>query len=1121
MKRGTRQWVAAGIGVLMLGAAGVVASGFAAADVVRSAASPSKGKAGTTRTITLITGDRVVVDPAGKVVATIPGKGRKGQSFATYRTADKHVIVVPSDARQLIGTGVLDRRLFDVTTLLRFGYDDARTSSVPLLVEATTANSAAVTASGVRTVRVLTPQNAVAVRVEKSAAPQWWDGIVAQSGKPSARAADVRHIWLDGKRFPTDAKSNEQIGVPEARKAGYTGKGVTVAVLDTGVDANHPDLKGRVADTANFTEEASAADGVGHGTHVASIIAGSGVASKGAYAGVAPDAKIVAGKVCGEVDCSESAILAGMQWAAEQKHARVVNLSLGGGDSAEIDPLEQAVNDLSARFGTLFVIAAGNEGPGTETVGSPGSADAALTVGAVDRVNGIAGFSSRGPRIGDFGLKPEITAPGVGIIAAKAAGTQMGDPVGSQYVSASGTSMATPHVVGVAALLAQLHPDWSGESMKAALVASAKTSPALSVWDQGAGRVDAARVINQGVVSQPASMSFGVALWPHTDDKPLVRKLTYRNLGGGPLTLALSAKITGPAGARLPAGMFTMSASSVTVPAKGETSITVTMNTKVAGPNGHYIGHLVATSRGTQVVTPIAINKEAESYNVTITTRDRTGAASGQDVMLSGFNSTESKFLFDPTGSIHTRLVAGMYDVTAFIETLTPDGDHASGALMSAPMVKVNRDLSLVFDARRATRVGLTPPNREAVGAGDSANYSHVLPHSTPGATVGESVGKLYVGNVGAPAPSSQYSGLVASQWMRRAADGSFDGSPYSYTLALQSRGRLPIVTQKQFRASELGRVDDSYAAVMPNRTAWKLAFAIDPLSPSGGSVATESAYRLPATRTEYYGGEGVQWLDSLMVFNAADPLEADKAEVLDSVMRNHRAGSRQSVQWNTGPFGPAMPSSLQPSVYRSGDLIVVAPGMWADRAGHDGHIMGADAETTVIYRNGTEIGRADGGYAEFTVPAGRASYRVVQHAKQSFMDLSTDVTAEWFFTSGRVPATSKVPLPVSAVRMTPSLANNGVTVGTQLRIPITVDRQVVSGLTKVKSLTVDVSFDDGKTWRSVPVTKRATGWEIVVRHPNAAGFLSWRATATDNGGDTVKQTVLRAYRITAPTSSK
>ncbi|WP_263657331.1 S8 family serine peptidase [Nonomuraea gerenzanensis] len=128
-------------------------------------------------------------------------------------------------------------------------------------------------------------------------------------------------------------------------------------------------------------------------------------------------------------------------------------MSLGGPGTLELDPLEEAVNSLSERTGTLFVISAVNSGrPGT--ISSPGSADAALTVGAVDRSDRIADFSSWGPRQGDHAIKPDITAPGVDIVAAAP---------GGGYQTLSGTSMAAPHVTISAAILAQKHPETVGQ----------------------------------------------------------------------------------------------------------------------------------------------------------------------------------------------------------------------------------------------------------------------------------------------------------------------------------------------------------------------------------------------------------------------------------------------------------------------------------------------------------------------------------------------------------------------------------------------------------------------------------------------------------------------------------
>ncbi|WP_314622976.1 S8 family peptidase, partial [Streptomyces stackebrandtii] len=157
-----------------------------------------------------------------------------------------------------------------------------------------------------------------------------------------------------------------------AWESGYDGTGVKIAVLDTGVDKTHDDLRTQVVGEKNFSASPDAVDRVGHGTHVASIAVGTGAKSGGTYKGVAPGAKVISGKVLDDDGYGDdSAVIAGMEWAAAEG-ADVVNLSLGSGDTPGIDPVEATVNKLTAEKGILFAVAAGNDGRfGAETVGSP------------------------------------------------------------------------------------------------------------------------------------------------------------------------------------------------------------------------------------------------------------------------------------------------------------------------------------------------------------------------------------------------------------------------------------------------------------------------------------------------------------------------------------------------------------------------------------------------------------------------------------------------------------------------------------------------------------------------------------------------------------------------------
>ncbi|GAA3023785.1 hypothetical protein GCM10017559_56480 [Streptosporangium longisporum] len=488
--------------------------------------------------VTLITGDRVTVTASGAVLID-RGEGRDGISFVTDEH-DGRLRVVPGDAFAPLREGRVDPRLFDVGTLAAFGYDDRR-DDLPLVVtgRGSTARSAlrsAMTASGTTVTRDLPAVDGVAVRVPEKGRTRFWNDIAGGTRARSGGAAGTAKVWLDGLLKPSLDTSVVQIGAPAAWQSGYTGAGVKVAVLDTGVDATHPDLAGRIGARADFTAEPRAGDPDGHGTHIASTIAGSGAASGGRHRGVAPGAEILDGRVCEDHACQTSAVLAGMQWAAEQG-AKVVNLSLGGGDTPEADPLEQAVETLTERHDMLFVVSAGNFGA-ERSVESPASADDALAVGAVDDSEALADFSARGPRAGDSGLKPEITAPGVGITAARSKDRATGS---GPYTGMSGTSMSTPHVVGAAAILAGRHPGWTARTLKAALMGSAQPNPALGVFEQGAGRADVARATAQTVIAEPGGVGFGLRQWPY-DDTPVTRKVTYRNADTSPVTLQLSVE---------------------------------------------------------------------------------------------------------------------------------------------------------------------------------------------------------------------------------------------------------------------------------------------------------------------------------------------------------------------------------------------------------------------------------------------------------------------------------------------------------------------------------------------------------------------------------------------------
>ena len=179
----------------------------------------------TTFTVTLVTGDRVTVSQVGSghAVRVRRGPGRHAMVFTTRPTPDGGLTVTPMDAQPLLATDRLDPRLFDVLLLRRLGYDDRVRDDLPLLTTGPP--------TGARAVRSMPGLGVTAARVAKRDAPRFWSSLTKAS---ATRAGGAAKVWLNGKAQPLLDRSTAQIGAPAAWRAGHTGAGVTVAVLDTG-----------------------------------------------------------------------------------------------------------------------------------------------------------------------------------------------------------------------------------------------------------------------------------------------------------------------------------------------------------------------------------------------------------------------------------------------------------------------------------------------------------------------------------------------------------------------------------------------------------------------------------------------------------------------------------------------------------------------------------------------------------------------------------------------------------------------------------------------------------------------------------------------------------------------
>ncbi|MER6629150.1 S8 family serine peptidase [Streptomyces sp. NPDC000987] len=1204
--------------------------------VTRTGSGP--GSRAVARTVTLVTGDKVTVTDLGNGRRTVAVARPRGAVGAVRtRVSDGRITVVPDEALPYLRAGTLDRRLFDVDGLLRQGLADGRTGELPLIVT-WDEGARAVVPRGAERTRTLRSVRGMALAAEKGRT--FWravtrrddgkglDGVNGANGVNGAGGPDdasgvkgIKRVWLDGRVRADMAESNAQIGSQAAWDVGLTGEGVTVAVLDSGVDAGHPDLAGRISVSKSFVGGEDVADRYGHGTHVTSTVGGSGAASDGRERGVAPGARLAVGKVLGDQGSgSESQIIAGMEWAARDVHARIVSMSLGTTEPSDgTDPMSQALDTLSRETGALFVVAAGNTGA-PSSIGSPGAADAALTVGAVDAADRPAWFTSAGPRHGDNALKPDLSAPGVGILAARSSLTG-----GSGwYTAMSGTSMAVPHVAGAAALLAEEHPDWTGARLKDALMSTSRRLDATAGADayrSGAGRVSVPDAVAADITAT-AGADLGFRRWPYDTGTPVTRTLTYTNSSDHDVELSLAAQ-----GA--PDGVARLADTALTVPAHGTAATTVTGDVSRA-PVGETSGQIVASAGGTPVAhTVFGMVKEDERYTLTVHVTDRDGGATAADVTVQPLapGAEAQQAHADGTGTLRLRLKPGTYSLTSFLDVRGAHGADSLGlGFLAAPEVVVDRDREVTLDGRRLreiraevhrrteTRQLLMEYDRAADGVDLSgavmvpATYDSVF--AAPTGTVARGTfeyrtvwrlgkpqlevtgvddavvqagGTLIEGRTSLPLTDvgdGPFTGVRGKAVLAHLADGA---DPAALAQAAQDAGvralfvtddapgrlqtwwgaddntdrPLQIATVGLADAARLravGRVEmtgtrdtpyvydlsQGHAQRIPDgdltyrpgardlavlRTRFHAArpmsggefrYSVTGTFPVG--FGFQERIDLPAERTDYVStGPGQLWQESA---TAGDGALEERGGLVA-----HRGGSHRTLDWFGPVWHPWLGGETGQGQQRTGGRLTFDLPGWGD-SGPDhtgfGDVWSDDSgmsQWTEAGLDGVPADRRRGSGAYLTdAPAGEHTYRVVTGTAldASRWGRATEGRSEWTFRSAAPPDDGPVTLP---------LINLGFDVPTDLagdvpgggRVPVGIFARYVEGAQDTGTIgggRLEVSYDDGRTWRTVALKRSGTSWRGVLTVPRGAAHVSLRASARDDRGGSVTQQVVRAAGV-------
>ncbi|NYJ00273.1 subtilisin family serine protease [Nocardioides thalensis] len=1082
-------------------------------------------------TVTLITGDQVtlVPDASGAPSVRLPAG-----DFEVRRDGAR-IEVVPHEVRDLV-PHVLDRALFDVAGLAAMGYDDAGSATIPLIVHR---------AAGVRTLQSANPAlepeialdsiRSTAVELDKDRAERFGDDLAALAARPGrvtgTMAADelggIDRIWLDARvgaaRTPRTLPSPAavltsgvapaepepyltQIGAPEAWAEGLDGTGVRVAVLDTGIDKGHPALTGQVVAEQNFTDAPSPDDVKGHGTHVASLLAGTGAGSDGALQGIAPAARLLNGKVLGDLGEGQlSWVIAGMEWAVEQD-ADIVNMSLAANAGIDDDPVVQALDALSAGSGTLFVVAAGNGGWNgwvPETVSSPGISASALTVGAADPQDGRPGFSAQGPTRGTYRAKPDLVAPGVDIPGALA-GAREGD----LYVLESGTSMATPLVAGAAALAMQQHPDWTWEQVKAAVTTS--VDPTTEPWGSGAGRLALEHLIDLGTTAAPSDLSPGASLHPHED--PMTTTVELTNTTATARTYTASDELVSPRGAGEvepgPEAGLTVSPASVTVAPGATATVDVTFD---AGAVSDGFWHGVVQLDGDDGSTlrlPFAAVDEPERFWLDLSVVDRGGApyAGGVVPLLNTTTGQSYDAALDESGEARLRVAPGTYSAVAVVTTEEAGGTTTT--VVGEPALEVDGDTALTIDARDGEPLRAPVVRGQATRATEvSVNWNAVTPNGGPGLgdAIAPPIEEVLAGRVFIAPAADVSTGVfnAATRWRLEPQGRRTAHTPDGYELVFTDTS-LPDPDARVLGprdVADLAEVREHYYAAERGETVLRGLVAGSP-----GTVELVHRREVPAPGTETVlvtTGSGVRWTyDSHWLGEGQQRLfegESSAFKPGDRVQRHFRRGLH---------VAPAAGNAFHDSFG-----MLVAQGF--SDGPRDGPIDAGKvaAATTALYARGELVGRTRGTFGYFDVAPRRTAYRLVGDVR---LVGGSRTRSAWTFRSEEPdPNAAGATLPILDVDYGPSVdLLNRARCGKDLRFHLRIGHLPGADARKrITSARLQWSTNGGRTWAHAAVRRTGANTfaaKVRGRDLRRGDHVSVRLRATDVDGNTIDQRVWR-----------
>ena len=590
--------------------------------------------------------------------------------------------------------------------------------------------------------------------------------------------------------------------------------------------------------------------------------------------------------------------------------------------------------------------------------------------------------------------------------------------------------------------------------------------------------------------------------------------------------------------------MFKLSRSVVRIPAHGTVTLDVTADTSLPGPDGAYAGWIVATGNGQVVRTAVGVGKALPTYEqkLTILGTDGKPVVPSDDLSAGMFVLNVDTLLgyFASSGDTLT-LPKGRYVVDGGIAIFSGVGVEQA-IYLGEPDVVVDKPGTLVLDARRAKPIKLKAPVAGAAAATGGVGFARPLRDFTliAGLAISNSFRPDY-----APAlfvapnltgSAKTFTGFAHLAWAKMPAgqDPERDfylNSPYLYHDVISWPARFPDNPSLVTAAKDYARIDGTYLGAPGNR-ANNWGYPVLPANDGAGRTVPGYVFTpavemtMPFQREEYYSVTGgIRWAFAADTFRILPDGEVRYIALIDAPARSYPGGKTTKLTWNHAVVGPNLPSSQagmpgredQAWVSRDGDSLTVVAPMFADPGPGRFGASEVEKETTSLYRDGSLLRTSESPVQQtFALPAEAGTYRLTKHVQRSeeFFRWSTDITSSWTFQSARTPDGEDARLPLMSVRFTPHVNERNQAQAGRFDIPVRVEHQHGSTRARVVSLAIEASYD-GKTWASVPVRKTRTGWTATLNQPSA-GFVSLRAKARDLSGNTVDQTILRAYELTA-----